>query len=72
MKGSEEAKEKLLEIMNEDQIPTFMGGTADHEEFYPDEGKCPNRGEGNLKFDYYGMVERLGKAKSELKLEEKK
>lgn len=72
LKGSEEAKEKLLEIMNEDQIPTFMGGTADHEEFYPDEGKCPNRGEGNLKFDYYGMVERLGKAKSELKLEEKK
>lgn len=48
-----------------DDIPTFFGGPADHDEYYPDESKCPNRGEGCLKFDYYGMLNRLTKAKEE-------
>ena len=65
--GTEESKPKMAEILlhGEDDIPTFLGGPADHDEFYPDESKCPNRGQGNLKFDYYGMVERMAKFKKE-------
>ena len=29
------------------------------------EGKSPNRGQGSLKFDYFGMVERLEEAKAD-------
>jgi CRAL/TRIO domain len=65
LKGAAEAKEKLLTVINEEDIPTFFGGAANHDEFYPDEGYCPNRGEGNLKFDYFGMCDRLQKAKQE-------
>ena len=65
LKGAAEAKDKLLTIIDESDIPTFFGGTSNHDEFYPDEGSCPNRGEGNLKFDYFGMCERLQKAKEE-------
>lgn len=67
LKGIDEGKEKMAELLlnGEDDIPTFLGGTANHDEFYPEEGYCPNRGEGSLKFDYYGMVERLKKAKEE-------
>jgi hypothetical protein len=67
LKGAEEAKERLATLLmhGEDDIPTFMGGTANHDEFYPEESKCPNRGEGSLKFDYFGMVERLQVAKEE-------
>mmetsp|Transcript_34455 Transcript_34455/g.38080 ORF Transcript_34455/g.38080 Transcript_34455/m.38080 type:complete len:335 (-) Transcript_34455:53-1057(-) len=67
LKGAEEGKTILKEILlnGEDDVPTFMGGTANHDEFYPDEGYCPNRGEGTLKFDYFGMVERLEKVKAE-------
>ena len=59
--GTDEMQEKLTDLLlnGKDDIPTFMGGTADHDEFYPVEGSCPNRGEGTLKFDYFGMVERL-------------
>mmetsp|Transcript_34384 Transcript_34384/g.74603 ORF Transcript_34384/g.74603 Transcript_34384/m.74603 type:complete len:363 (-) Transcript_34384:413-1501(-) len=59
--GTEEMKEKLEDMLHggKDDIPTFMGGTADHDQYYPIEGSCPNRGEGCLKFDYHGMVERL-------------
>lgn len=65
LKGAAEAKEKLLTVIEEEDIPTFFGGPANHDEFYPDESYCPNRGEGNLKFDYFGMCERLQKAKDE-------
>jgi len=67
LKGAEEGKTILKDILlnGEDDVPTFMGGTANHDEFYPDEGYCPNRGEGTLKFDYFGMVERLEKVKAE-------
>lgn len=56
---------KLAEMLEggENDIPTFFGGTADHDVYYPDESSCPNRGQGTLKFDYFGMMDRLKKAK---------
>uniref|UniRef100_A0A7S2RL89 CRAL-TRIO domain-containing protein n=1 Tax=Eucampia antarctica TaxID=49252 RepID=A0A7S2RL89_9STRA len=59
----ENGKAKLTEMLlnGEDDIPTFMGGTNDHDALYPTEGYCPNRGQGCLKFDFYGMKERLEK-----------
>ena len=64
--------DKLLDLLEngEEDIPTFFGGTADHDQYYPEESKCPNRGEGSLKFDFYGMIERLEVAK--VKFEEHK
>lgn len=47
-------------LMNgEEDIPTFFGGTADHDQYYPEEYYSKNQGEGSLKFDYFGMIERL-------------
>ena len=65
--GQDEAKERLENLLlhGKDDIPTFFGGPVNHDELYPEEGKCPNRGEGTLKFDYFGMVERLEKQKEE-------
>lgn len=65
--GSEEAKEKMAEMLlnGEDDIPTFFGGTCDHDKYYPDLYYCPNRGKGSLKFDFFGMVDRLKEAKEE-------
>jgi hypothetical protein len=65
--GNEEVKTKLTSMLmnGEDDIPTFFGGPVDHDQYYPEEGKCPNRGQGTLKFDYFGMMERLAKAKEE-------
>jgi len=63
--GGEEAVNKLEEIMEKEDIPDFMGGSASHDVYYPDESKCPNRGKGCLKFDWYGMIERLGAARNE-------
>jgi hypothetical protein len=65
--GNEEVKTKLTALLmnGEDDIPTFFGGPVDHDQYYPEEGKCPNRGSGTLKFDYFGMMERLAKAKEE-------
>lgn len=59
-------KEKLVGLLEhgEDDVPTFFGGTADHDVYYPEDGNCPNRGQGSLKFDYFGMMERLEKAKA--------
>lgn len=50
---------KELLMNGEEDIPTFLGGTADHDEFYPEEYYSKNQGEGSLKFDYFGMIERL-------------
>lgn len=61
--GTDDVNDKLLKILDEKNIPDFMGGSASHDEFYPVESKCPNRGEGSLKFDWYGMVERLESAR---------
>jgi hypothetical protein len=65
--GTEEVKDKLTALLQngEDDIPTFFGGPINHDQYYPEEGKCPNRGQGSLKFDYFGMMERLAKAKEE-------
>jgi len=65
--GAEEVKDKLSELLmnGAHDIPTFFGGPVDHDKYYPDEGYCPNRGQGTLKFDYFGMVERLKKSKAE-------
>mmetsp|Transcript_6433 Transcript_6433/g.9374 ORF Transcript_6433/g.9374 Transcript_6433/m.9374 type:complete len:349 (-) Transcript_6433:373-1419(-) len=63
----ETMKEKLEDLLlnGKDDIPTFFGGPVDHDKFYPEESYCPNRGQGNLKFDYFGMIERLGKDRDE-------
>lgn len=67
MIGQDDVKEKLDEMLlnGEDDLPTFFGGKVNHDKFYPDESYCPNRGEGTLKFDWFGMVERLEEAKKE-------
>jgi len=65
--GADEMKSHLTELLQNGahDIPTFFGGPVDHDKYYPDEGYCPNRGKGTLKFDYFGMVERLEKQKEE-------
>lgn len=60
-------KPKLADLLlnGEEDIPKFFGGPIDHDALYPDEAYCENRGQGTLKFDWYGMVERLEIAKAE-------
>ena len=57
----EHVQEKLEHMLwhGKQDIPTFFGGPVNHDEFFPNTEKCPNRGEGSLKFDWYGMIERL-------------
>lgn len=64
---SETIVPKLEELLlnGKDDIPTFFGGSANHDKYYPQESSCPNRGKGCLKFDWFGMVERLEKAKKD-------
>lgn len=50
---------RTLLLHGEDDIPTFFGGPVDHDAYYPPEKNCPNRGQGTLKFDWYGMKRRL-------------
>lgn len=63
--------DKMIQHLDElllngnDDIPTFFGGPANHDKFYPIESSSPNRGEGCLKFDYFGMVERMQTAAKE-------
>jgi len=56
--SEEETKSKLSQYLlnGEDDIPTFLGGPADHDQYYPKEGSFPDK---TLKFDFYGMKERL-------------
>jgi len=63
----EGVKTKLAELLynGEEDIPTFFGGTADHDTFYPEPSQSENRGQGTLTFDWYGMVKRLENAKKE-------
>ena len=65
--GTDAAKDKLVTLLlhGEDDIPDFFGGPANHDQFYPDEAKCPNRGEGILKFDYFDMLNRMAAFKKE-------
>jgi hypothetical protein len=62
--GEEESKAKLSTYLlnGEADIPNFLGGTADHDIYYPKDGAFPNK---TLTFDYEGMVERLTKATNE-------
>jgi hypothetical protein len=57
----EQMVSKLEEILpnGKDDIPTFFGGTVNHDEYYPEEEFAQYQGEGPLKFDYFGMVQRL-------------
>lgn len=65
--GIEQAKPKLADLLmnGKDDIPTFLEGKLNHDQYYPEEGKCPNRGKGSLKFDYFGMMERLENQKAD-------
>lgn len=62
---------KDLLMHGEEDIPKFFGGPADHDKYYPEEYYCENRGQGNLKFDFFGMVERLEAAKKEYEASKK-
>lgn len=71
----EGVKPKLEELLlhGADDIPTFFGGPVDHDKLYPEPSQWfagENRGQGSLTFDWYGMVERLEKAKKEFEAKE--
>ena len=61
LKDVDDARELMKDLLlhGEDDIPTFFGGPADHDKYYPEEGYSKKQGQGSLKFDYFGMVERL-------------
>ena len=64
--SQEESKEKLGSILmnGEEDIPTFLGGTNDHDVFYPKNGKFRDR---TVTFDFEGMKERLAKSVEDFK-----
>ena len=62
----EHLQNRLNELLlnGSDDIPTFLGGTnKEHDIYYPDPNSWSSTNKvearGILKFDYYGMVERL-------------
>jgi CRAL/TRIO domain len=59
----DEAQSTLTDFLHggKEALPDFLGGPCtDHDVYYPEEGKCnPAKAKGLLKFDYYGMMERL-------------
>ena len=59
--SEEQTKSKLSTYLEngEDDIPTFLGGNADHDVFYPKDGAFPGK---TLTFDFDGMTERLKKS----------
>lgn len=65
--GLDDAREKCTELLmnGADDIPNFFNGPCDHDLYYPEENKTSVRGDGSLKFDYYGMVERLQVSKEQ-------
>jgi len=65
--GTDTIGPKLEEILmnGKDDIPTFFGGPVDHDAMYPEDYYSENRGEGNLKFDIFGMIERLQKERDD-------
>lgn len=71
--GLDEIRERCNELLlnGKDDIPNFFNGPCDHDKYYPDESKSNIRGDGVLKFDYYGMLERLQKSKDEYELSKK-
>lgn len=65
--GLDEVRERCTELLQNgaDDIPNFFNGPSDHDVFYPEESKTSVRGEGVLKFDYYGMLDRLQEQKKQ-------
>lgn len=74
LKDEADAQEILKEWLahGEEDIPTFFHGTADHDQFYPEEAYSKNKGQGTLKFDYFGMIERLQASAKEWEENQKK
>lgn len=74
LKDENDARGILTEWLmhGEDDIPTFFGGKQDHDKFYPEEGYSKNKGQGSLKFDYFGMIERLQASAKEWEEAQKK
>lgn len=74
LKGVDDAREILTNRLanGEDDIPTFFGGPVDHDKIYPEEGYSKNQGQGTLKFDYFGMIERLKASAKEWEESQKK
>jgi len=64
-------KLKDLLMHGEEDIPKFFGGPSDHDALYPEEYYSQNQGQGNLKFDFFGMVERLEASKKEFEATKK-
>lgn len=67
-------KPRLKDMLmhGEEDIPKFFGGPSDHDKFYPEEYYSENRGQGNLKFDFFGMIERLEASKKEFEASKNK
>ena len=66
--GTEEAKTTLIPLLlnGANDLPDFLGGPAIHDTLYPEESKSTVKdGGGILKFDYFGMMERLQVARDE-------
>jgi len=65
LKTQEEVPECLSHILlnGAADIPTFFGGTAVHDTLYPEESQLSTKGEGALKFDFYGMKKRLAEGR---------
>jgi CRAL/TRIO domain len=67
--GTEEAKKTLTPLLlnGVNDLPEFLGGPCMiHDTYYPEESKCTLKdGGGILKFDYFGMMERLQAARDE-------
>lgn len=74
LKDEADAQKILTEWLmhGKDDIPTFFGGPADHDKYYPEEGYSKNKGQGTLKFDYFGMIERLEASAKEWEKMQKK
>ena len=65
--GSDRIKDEIVPqlLHGEADLPDFFGGPVSHDGLYPEDGKSTVKGDGMLKFDYYGMVERLKKSQEE-------
>jgi hypothetical protein len=74
LKDSEDAREIMKEWLmhGEEDIPTFFGGKSEHDKLYPEEGYSKVQGQGSLKFDYFGMIERLKESAKEWEETQKK
>mmetsp|Transcript_10903 Transcript_10903/g.19852 ORF Transcript_10903/g.19852 Transcript_10903/m.19852 type:complete len:337 (+) Transcript_10903:83-1093(+) len=74
LKDEADARGILTEWMHngEDDIPTFFKGKENHDIFYPEEGYSKLKGRGSLKFDYFGMIERLQATSKEWEESQKK